>query len=169
MSAMTYAPTAPVKRPGVLNAGLFTALLSAIAGIAGAVAIFAGGKEMVGKIAGDYLAEQLGFNAGDLSGEMYDAVIGEAYSSLQFRAGVVVFFGVLVLVAALTVINGSTGGRVFLTIVAPLSIGWYVLVIADLAPVATKSLGAVSIVAALVAVVLLWLSPVGRFAKARKR
>ncbi|GLZ32164.1 hypothetical protein Lesp02_43520 [Lentzea sp. NBRC 105346] len=170
MSAIPYTQTAPaaVKKPGVLTAGFFSALLSVLAGVAGALVIFIGGKEMVAELAKDYFGAELGISENALGSAMYAEVFAEAYDKLAFRAGLVVFFCVLALIATLLLRNGGLGGRVFFTVVFPLTVFAWWVVLRDMAPMGTKIAGYAGITAGLIAVVLIWLPAVNKYNEARK-
>lgn len=170
MSAIPYtqAAPAPVKRPGVLTAGFFASLLSALAGIGGAIAIFIGGKKMVAELAVETMGGELGFTPEDIGNAAFDEIFADAYQKLAVRAGLVVFCCGLMLIAALLLRNGGLGGRVFFTVVLPLSgLAWFV-VLRDMAPTVTKAGGAISLVVGLVAAILIWLPAVNNYAAARK-
>jgi hypothetical protein len=164
----TQAAPAPVKRPGVLTAGFFASLLSALAGLAGAIAIYVGGKKMVAELAVEYMGAELGFTAEDIGNAAFDEIFADAYDTLATRAGLVVFCCGLMLIAALLLRNGGLGGRVFFTVVLPLSAFAWVVMLRDMAPAVTKIGGAVSLVVGLVAAILIWLPAVNRYAAARK-
>jgi hypothetical protein len=164
----TQAPPAPVKRPGVLTAGFFTSLLSALAGLVGTVAVFVGGKEMVAKLVVEEGGAELGFTVADLDNPVFDEIFADAFDKLAARAGFITFFLVLMLIAALLLRNGGVGGRVFFTVALPLSgFAWFFM-LRDMAPAISKAGGAISLVAGLVAVILIWLPAVNRYNEARK-
>lgn len=171
-------PSASLKRPRTLVALLLTTVLTSLAGIVGAVIVFIGGRQaaetaVIAAFHRDPTA--LGLSDGmslesvkQLSGGLYESLIDEASSTLTARAGVALFFGAWLLVAALCARNAARTARAFITAGAIMTIALDLLIVVDISLDAVTALSFVSIALSLVVVALCWLPQNNRFARARR-
>jgi len=167
----------PVKRPGLVVAMLAFTVLAALSGALSALMVYIGGKDLADenvRNAVDSDPTAVGLTAGtdaadikQLSSTMWDSVVTEWQSTMSARATIAMVFAVAVLLLALGARKGAVWARVLLTIVILLSAAFpHALVLRDAAPTGLYSASLGAILLGLVAVVLCWLPPVGRYKKA---
>lgn len=171
-------PSASPKRPRTLVVLLLTTALTSLAGIAGAIIVFAGGRQaaetaVITAAHSDPAA--LGLSDGmsieavkQLSGGMYASLIDEAYGTLTARAGFAIFLGAWLLVAALCARNAARTARAFITAGAVMTIVLDLLIVVDISLDSVTVLSFAAMVLSLVVLVLCWLPPNNRFARARR-
>ncbi|MGI5347221.1 hypothetical protein ACQEU8_03390 [Streptomyces sp. CA-250714] len=167
----------PVKRPGLVVAMLAVTVLSALSGALSALIVYVGGKDLADenvRNAVDSDPTAVGLTAGtdaadikQLSGTMWDSVVTEWQGTMSARATIAMVFAVAVLLLALGARKGAVWARVLLTIVIVLSAAFpHALVLRDAAPTGLYAASLGAILLGLVALVLCWLPPVGRYKKA---
>lgn len=171
-------PQTMPARPRVLVALLLTTIMTAVAGIVGAIIVFAGGRQAVeAAVAAAVQRDPNSFGLSDsttlealkqFSGDLYVSLIDQAYGTLTARAGVALFLGVWLLVAALCARNAARTARSFITAGAVMTIVLDLLIVVDISLDAVTVLSVASIALSLVVLVLCWLPPNNRFARARR-
>ncbi|MET7394881.1 hypothetical protein ABZS66_15470 [Dactylosporangium sp. NPDC005572] len=161
----TYAAT-PSIRPATLTFGFFGALLAGLFSAVGSVLLVVKAHDLAERTAGDVLGED---TEALLGSELTASVVDEAANTLVVRGVTGLVSAVLVLGIALAVRNGALWARIVLTVLLLSALCANGLVISDVAPGATKALGAAAMVLSIAVVVLLFLPPTSRYAKARKQ
>ncbi|MET0237822.1 MAG: hypothetical protein ABW224_24500 [Kibdelosporangium sp.] len=160
--------------PGTLKAALGVTIIAALAAIVNGIMIITGG---------DQLAKEIGAKAVSiLTGDSVDAILAEgggildiateaAKSTLETRAYMLIIPGALLLLFGLLMTKAATWARVMVTISAAL-----LLLFAGLISLDTSggtgtmlAMGWIATLGSIVSIVLTWLSPNGRYAKARKQ
>ena len=167
------APVAAPSRPGTLLALVGVAVVSALATIIDGILLFAGGHDLARDVASKTIASITGASADAVkaeSGALFQAAVDEVQSTLQARGAVAIFFGVVLLVWGLLALRGAVWIRVLLTLAALGNAGMAAIVATDTegGTAAIHGAGWLAVVTAAVAVVLAWLPPNNRYAKARK-
>ena len=161
----TPAPAKP-KVPGTLTGAAVLTGLAALLGIITLVVTMASGKDM---LLSD-TADAVGLSTTELAND--DGVqyaLQQAFDILQSRAVFFTVFSVIFLALLLPLRGGRTWARVTYSICAPISIGLLVYTLLDEGvPSLLKVLDGVNAVAALVALVLVWMGPSNAFNRARK-
>lgn len=169
----TPAAAPPASRPGTLMALVVVAAVSALTAIVDGVLFLTGGRDLALDVAAKVVATMTGASAESVKadgGALLGAAVEEVQSTLQVRGGMAVFLGAVLLVFALLSLRGATWARV-LTTLAALSVAGLSLRIAtdaDGGTAAIRGLGWLALATALVTLVLAWLPPNNRYAKARK-
>jgi hypothetical protein len=162
-STQHSAPTTAPARPRVLLAALAASAAAGALIIVSQLLVLSGGETA----AREAVLEELGAQAAELP-SISDFIVAEAWDTLQSRAmiGIVVAGLVLVLTAlaarAGRVARGFLAG--FLVIGALLMLRW----VTDVFPADAQLPGVAAVVLAPIAVVLLFLPPVGRYRAARR-
>lgn len=160
--------------PGTLKAALGVTILAALAAIVNGIMILTGGEQ---------LAREIGAKAVSiLTGESTDVILAgnsaildvaaeAAKSTLETRAYMLIVPGALLLLFGLLMTKAATWARVMVTISASL-----LLLLAGIISLDTTggtgamlAIGWVATLGSIAAIVLTWLSPNGRYAKARKQ
>ncbi|WP_326806603.1 MULTISPECIES: hypothetical protein [unclassified Streptomyces] len=173
----TRRAAAPPRRPGLVVAMLVTAVLAALSGAIGSMLVFVGGKDLADEnvrkaVDNDPSAVGLpsGTTAADiekLSGTMWDDVVTEWQGTMSARATIALVFAVALLLFALLARNGAVWARVMITIVALLAAAFpHALILRDAAPSGLYMTSIAAILLGLLALVMCWLPPVGRYKKA---
>ncbi|MBO8202573.1 hypothetical protein JW613_30450 [Streptomyces smyrnaeus] len=172
-----YPAAEPVKRPGLVVAMLAVTVLSALSGALSALLVYVGGKDLADEnvrnaVDSDPAAVGLpsGTTAADvkqLTGTAWDGIVTDWQSTMSARATIALVFSVAVLLFALFARTGAVWARVLLSVVAVLAAVFpHMLVLRDAAPAGLYATSLGAIVLGLLAVVLCWLPPVGRYKKA---
>lgn len=164
-----------VRRPGTIMAALIATLVSAAAGVAAAITVFAGGTNMVKSLLEDPavqarlgLSDDLLKTAQDLGGDLYQQVLDQAYATLSARAVFGAVLAVLLLVFAVLALGAALWARILITVVGLVAVSLQLLVVTDVATSSMKLFGLLVVASTVVAIVLWWLPANGRYAKARK-
>ena len=158
-------PPAPATRPTVLTVAVAGGVLVGVLNILAAVLVMTTGRDAVGKATERILGDSLDL----VSPEVQQKAIDEAYSALMLKAWVALVPAALVVLFALLSLGATTWARVVLAVFLVGGICGAAPTIAE-TEIIPSGIAAVQIVAALlsvVVVVLLFLPPVNRFAKAR--
>jgi len=158
-------PPAPATRPILLTVAVAGGVLVGVLNILAAVLVMTTGRDAVGKATERILGDTLDL----VSPEVQQKAIDEAYSALMLKAWVALVPAALVVVFALLSLGAATWARVVLAVFLVGGICGAAPTIAE-TEIIPSGIAAVQIVAALlsvVVVVLLFLPPVNRFAKAR--
>jgi hypothetical protein len=154
----------PLQRPATLTFAFFGGILAGLFSIVGAVLLIMQAKDLAKDVATDFTSD-----ADILGSSVVQAAIDEAASKLVIRGVMVLVSGVLILAFALAVRNGATWARIVLTVLLVGALCTNGLVISDVAPAATTALGVATLLLSVAVVVLMFLPPTNRYAKARKR
>ena len=168
--------TQPVSlaRPGTLTAAIGLAVLTALAAIANAVIILAGGLDLVKEVGNEIVAAELGVSEAELEealdfvGPAVDQLYAEAQSTFQTRAYLILACGAALLVFGLLMRKAATAHRVLVTVAAALTIVFAAVIATDAGTSAMIGLGWAAVVGSLVTIVLTWLPANGKYAKAAK-
>ncbi|WP_246256821.1 hypothetical protein [Amycolatopsis anabasis] len=176
--AAPIAPPAPPSRPPTVLALVGTAVAAALAAVVGAVLVFAGGRDLATtnlNEAMDKLLPDMGLPEGmstedvkGLSGLLWDAAIDERMATLVARAGFALFFAAWLLIFGLCALKAATWARVLITVGAVLALLPHLLIISDYSPASVSATSWAAMALGLIALVLCWLPPNNRYAKARK-
>ncbi|MGP3977986.1 hypothetical protein ACTWQF_29015 [Streptomyces sp. 8N114] len=175
------APPAPPRRPAfVVVVSLITAL-SALCSLIGAFIVYAGGKDF----ADDYLRQAMddnpdavGLPAGtsaseikDMSGPIWNEAVSSLQDTISARAGIAIFVAACLLLFTVFVLRtGATWARVLITVMAVVQfILPHTLILGDQPPNSLFLTSFLAIIFGLVALILVWLPPVGRFNKGHKQ
>lgn len=167
------APVAAPSRPGALLALVAVAVVSALAAIVDGVLFLVGGRDMALDVAAETIASITGASADAVKadgGALFEAALDEVQSTLQVRGGVAIFFGVVLLFWGLLALRGAVWVRVLLTLAALTNAGVALRLATDAegGTAAIHGVAWLALVTALVVVVLAWLPPITKYAKARK-
>ncbi|MFJ9850794.1 hypothetical protein [Streptomyces sp. NPDC101150] len=161
------------KRPGTLTALLAITVLSAVSAFVGAILVFAAGKDGAEQNIMDASKDHPDILGGDtiaaiksLGPRIWDEAVSERYSTLSMRAGMAAFFGLCLLAFGLSARNGATWARVLITISSVLALFPHILIAGDYEPDPVFLTSLVAMLSAVVAIVVSWLPPNGRYAKA---
>jgi hypothetical protein len=168
----TTAGVAPEK-PGTLKAAVGIAVVTALAAVANGALTLVGGKDLAKELAqkaADSIGglPDIGLGAG-VNDKILDVAATEALSSIQTRAYITIVFGALLLLFGLLMGKAGTGPRVMVTISAVMAMGISFIIILDIGTTLMLALGWVTVIGAVVTIVVTWLGPNGRYAKARKQ
>lgn len=164
----SYGATAP-SRPMTLTLAYFGALLTGLLSAVGAALLLVQARDLAEQTARDATSAVLGDGAASEVGSgLLAAAVDDATSTLVARGAMVLVSAVLVVGLALAVRNGALWARIVLAWLLLGSIGVNAITIADVAPDVTVLLGALAMLLAVAVVVLLFLPPTNRYAKARK-
>ncbi|MCR6481572.1 hypothetical protein M8542_01970 [Amycolatopsis sp. OK19-0408] len=149
------------------------AVVSALAAIVDGVLFFTGGRDMAAGVAAETIASITGASADAVradGGALFEAALDEVQSTLAVRGGVAVFFGVVLLFWGLLALRGAVWVRVLLTLAALTNAGVALRLATDIegGTAAIRGVAWLTLATALLVVVLAWLPPVNRYAKARK-
>jgi hypothetical protein len=167
------APVVAPSRPGLLLGLVGVAVVSALVSIIDGVLFFVGGRDMALDVAANTIAAITGESADAVKadgGALFEAALDEVQSTLAVRGGVAIFFGVVLLFWGLLALRGAVWVRVLLTLAALTNAGVAVRLATDVegGTTAIRGLGWVAVVTGLVVIVLAWMPPINRYAKARK-
>jgi hypothetical protein len=179
----TY-PTAPAQgqrteaapaKPGTLTAAVGIAAVSGLAAVVNGAMTLAGAKDIAKELAAKaaaVAADALGGLPSDLgvdTSKVYDGAAELIVPTIQSRAYMVLVFGAALLLFGVFMRNAATWARVLVTISAVLTLGISGLIALDLGTGLMIALGWVAVLGSVVTIVMTWLSPNGRYAKARKQ
>jgi hypothetical protein len=165
-------PAPPPSRPATLAIAVWVSVLVGVLTIVGAAMMIVSGRDTIRAFVEKSVRDTLG---SDVSSELIQSAVGAeldaAYGKLVTKAVVAIVVGVLVLLFALIARNAGTVGRIGLTVVlvagmcagAGLQLGE-----ADVLPTLSFVIAAVTPMLSLVAIVLMFVPPTTRYAKARK-
>ncbi|MBP2321059.1 putative membrane protein [Kibdelosporangium banguiense] len=167
------AGAAPAK-PATLKAALGVTILAALAAIVNGIMILTGGPELAREIAANAVSILTGESIDTIlaeGGSILDVAAEAATSTLQTRAYLLIVPGALVLLFGLLMTKAATWARVMVTISAA-----FLLLFAGIISLDTVgstgtmlAIGWVATLGAIASIVLTWLSPNGRYAKALKQ
>jgi hypothetical protein len=155
--------------------------LSALCSLIGAIMVYGGGKEFTDEYLRQAMEENPeavglpeGMTASDvkgMSGALWTEAVNDFQGTLSVRAGMAVFVALCLLLFAIFMLRtGARWARVLITIVAVFQIILpHTFIMGDEPPddLFLTSFGAV--ILGLVALIMVWLPPVGRFNKAHKQ
>ena len=157
-------PMAPPARPLTLTLAFFGAMLTGLAGLAASALLIAKAHDLAQKTTDEVLG-----SSGDVFGsDLTSTVVDEAAQTLTVRGISGIVSAVLILAVGLAIRGGATWARVVLTVLLVGGLCANGVILTDVAPAATKALGALAMVVGLAVVVLMFLPPSNRYAKARK-
>jgi hypothetical protein len=159
-------PTAPAKRPTVLTVAVVGGVLVGVLNILAAVLVMTTGQDAIAKATERLLGDTLDL----VSPEVRQNAIDEAHSALMLKAWAALVPAALVVLFALLSWSAATWARVVLAVFLVGGICGAAPTIAE-TEIIPAGIAGVQIVAALLSVavvVLLFLPPVNRYAKARK-
>jgi hypothetical protein len=160
--------------PGTLKAALGVTIVAALAAIVNGIMIMTGGTELAREIGAKAVSILTGESTDAIlagGGTILDVATDAAASTLQTRAYMLIVPGALLLLFGLLMTKAATWARVMVTISASL-----LLLLAGIISLDTTggtgtmlAIGWVATLGSIAAIVLTWLSPNGRYAKARKQ
>jgi hypothetical protein len=154
-----------VPRPGTLTAAVVTALGTAFFALVGAAVTFAAGKTMLR----DMVQSLTGAKSLGSAGGLVNALIDEAYKTLQSRAIVAVVVALIVIGLAFGARGGSTAMRVLLTVGLIAAAGVMLINVRDGGvPGLIRGLDGVALACSIAGLVTVWLPANGRYASDRK-
>jgi hypothetical protein len=160
---------APPSRPTTLTLAYFGALLTGLLSALGAALLLVQARDLAEQTARDATSALLGDSAGSaVASGLLSAAVDEATSTLVARGVTVLVSASLVIALALAIRNGALWARIVLAWLLLGSLGANAIVIADVAPDVTVLLGGLAMLLAVAVVVLLFLPPTNRYARARK-
>jgi hypothetical protein len=176
----TY-PTAPAQgqstgarpaKPGTLTAAVIIAVGAGLAAVVNGAMTLAGGKDLAKEVAAKAVdavggLPDLGLGA-DANNQILDAAATAAQSTIQSRAYMVLVFGAALLLFGFLMRNAATWARVMVTVSAVLTLGVSGLVALDIGTSLMIGLGWVAVLGSILAIIVTWLGPNGRYAKAHK-
>jgi hypothetical protein len=168
----TPARTAPAKKPGTLTAAIVLAVVSGIAAIANGAMMLAGGAQLAKDLVVKGVADLAGVSVDEakaLGGSFLDSQLKEIENTIHTRAYLLIVAGVVLALFGLLMYKAATWARVLVTIGAVLTLGSSTLVAADIATSLMAGLGWAAVLGSIVTIVVTWLSPNGRYAKALKQ
>ncbi|WP_369200451.1 hypothetical protein [Streptomyces sp. PU-14G] len=169
-----------MSRPLLMVVVLSAAALSALSGILSASMVYLGGKDLADenvRNAVDSDPSAVGLPADTqsadlkrMSGTAWDDVVTHWQDTMSARAAFAVALALLVLLCAVLARKASLWSRVTLSVAALLAGAFpHLLVLRDAPPTGLYATSLAAPVLAVVTVVLCWLPPVGRYARARSR
>jgi hypothetical protein len=164
MSTTQYsAPTTAPARPRALLAALATSAAAGVLTIVSQGLVLSGGEAA----AREAVLDELGAQASELP-SLTDLAVSEAWDTLQSRAWLGIAVAGIVLVLTAVAARAGRVGRGFLT--AFLVIGALLMLrsVTDVIPADALLPGVAAVVLAPIAVILLYLPPVGRYRAARR-
>ncbi|MEQ0560258.1 hypothetical protein ABJI51_14315 [Amycolatopsis sp. NEAU-NG30] len=167
------APVVAPSRPGLLTGLAGVAVVSALALIVDGIMLFAGGRDLALDAAARTIASMTGASAESVKadgGMLLEAALDEVQATLAVRGGIAVFFGVVLLFWGLLALRGAVWIRVLLTLAALTAAGVAVRLATDIegSTAAIRGVAWLAVATGLAVIVLSWLPPVNRYAKARK-
>ncbi|MFF0628361.1 hypothetical protein [Streptomyces sp. NPDC004296] len=165
---------ADLRRPGTLNAAVACSIVSALAAFAGALVVFAGGRQLAERNIEQAVQESpqsVGLPAGTtmaelkaLSKPVWEAVVGDRFGTLVARGVLASALGLCLLVFGLYAGRATVWSRVMTTVSAVAAVPVHALVWFDFEPASVTATTLVALATAVAAVVLAWLPPNGRYA-----
>ncbi|MDJ1137385.1 hypothetical protein [Streptomyces iconiensis] len=173
-------PPAPPRRPAFVVVVSVVTALSAVFSLIGAFLVYAGGKEF----ADDYLRQAMddnpdavglpdGLTSADIkgmSGPMWNEAVSGLQDTVTVRAGFAVFFALCLLLFTVFMLRtGARWARVLITVVAVVQfILPHTLILGDEPPNSLFMTSFPAVLLGVLALILVWLPPVGRFNKGHK-
>jgi hypothetical protein len=175
----TY-PTAPAQgqstgaapsKPGTLTAAVVIAVVAGLAAVVNGAMTLAGGMDLARQLAAKAVDTVGGLPdlGADANNQILDAAATAALGTIQSRAYMVLVFGAALLLFGVLMRNAATWARVLVTISAVLTLGVSGLIALDLGTGLMIGLGWVAVLGSVLAIIVTWLGPNGRYAKARKQ
>ncbi|GAA2059695.1 hypothetical protein GCM10009801_00600 [Streptomyces albiaxialis] len=170
----------PPRRPAFVVVTFVVTMLSAVFALIGAIIVYSGGKDFVDehlRKVMDENPEAVGLPAGidasdvkSMSGPIWNDAVTDYQDTLTIRAGMAVFFAVLLLLFAVFVLRtGARWARVLITIVAAVQfILPHTLILGDEPPDSLFLTSFPAVLLGLLALIFVWLPPVGRYGKGYK-
>ncbi|GAA1033943.1 hypothetical protein GCM10009557_37210 [Virgisporangium ochraceum] len=155
------------RRPLTLTLGYVGALLAGLFGAVGAAVLMLQARDVAERTVRDATEAVLGSDSGSTD-ILVTAAVDEAAGTLTTRGVMGLVSALLVIGVALAVRNGALWARAVLTVLLLGSLCGNGVIVADVAPAVTKALGVTAMLLGVVVVVLLFLPPTNRYAKARK-
>ncbi len=163
-AAPTYQTGASLTRPVTVTLAFLGALVAGAVSLLGAILLMTGATDAVMAQA----AADLGVDPATLTAATSPGDFDSAANILHSRALIAIVISVVVLLLALAARNAATWARLVLTLALLASVGLSFVVVRNVAPTATKLLDIVAILLSLGAVVVLFLGPTNRYARARR-
>ncbi|MEW2220317.1 hypothetical protein AB0939_13630 [Streptomyces sp. NPDC006990] len=168
----------PLRKPGAVVALLAATALSSFSGAVGALLVYVGGKDLADRNvrnAVDSDPTAVGLPAGtdaadiaELTRIAWDDVVTEWQSTMSARAAMALALALALLVTGLFVGSRCTlWARILLTALAVGGAAFpHLLILRDAAPAGPYATSLIAAALALLAAVLCWLPPVGRYREA---
>ena len=154
-----------VPRPGTLTAAVVTALGTAFFALVGAAVTFAAGKTMLR----DTVQGLTGGRSLGAAGGLVNALVDEAYQTLQSRAVIAAVVAVIVIGLAFGARGGNTAVRIILTLgLLAAAVVMLVNIRDGGVPGLIRGLDGVALACSLAGLVMAWLPANGRYASDRK-
>jgi hypothetical protein len=153
---------APPARPATLTLGFVGALLAGVLSALGAILLIAKAHELAQQTVDSIVPSDSGL------GDLAKAAVDDAAATLVSRGVVGLVSAILVIAIALAVRNAALWARIVLTVLLFGGLFANLIAIRDVTPGATKALDLAAIGISILVVVLLFLPPTNRYAKARR-
>jgi hypothetical protein len=163
---------APASKPATLLAAVAISVISGLAALTNGVLMLTGGAKLAADMAAQSLADIAGVSVEEAratAGLALDAALGEVQSTIETRAYIAIVFGGALALFGFLMRNAATYARVLVTITAVLAAGISMIVALDVSTSLMAGLAWVAVLGSLISIVMTWLSPNGRYAKARKK
>ncbi|CAM3947081.1 hypothetical protein KIPE111705_32950 [Kibdelosporangium persicum] len=163
------------KKPGTLVVAWAIAILTGLAAVACGLVILTGGVDLAKEVAAKALAEETGMTVDQVKAEGGELLLAagaeEIKDQLAGRAYILMVPGVLALLFALMMGKAATWSRVLVTIFATLTLPGACLIAFRDYEATTLMLATawIAVLAALITIVLTWLGPNNRYARAVKQ
>ena len=164
MPASTAPLAVTAARPRVLLAALAASAASAALTVLAQGMVLAGGPDALR----DAVLAELPADAPAYP-SLVDVAVTGAYDTLQARAWTGIVVAVVVLLLTAAAMRAGRAARVALAATLALSVLLMLRSVTDVFPAGAQALGVVAVLLALVAAVLLFLPPVGRYRTTRRR
>ena len=156
------APVPPLRRPATLTLGVAGALLAGLFSALGAVLLIVNAHPLAQQTVNDIVPSDSGL------GDLASAAADDAAKTLVIRGLTGLVSAALVLAIALAVRPGRLWARIVLTVLLLGGLCANGLIVRDVSPAATKALDFAAIGLSLLVVVVLFLPPTNRYARARR-
>ncbi|MFF3444048.1 hypothetical protein [Streptosporangium sp. NPDC002721] len=154
------------RRPGTLSAATLATAVTAVSMLASAAFSLIAGRSLLR----DYVRDELGIEAGsEAMSSVVDTAVEAAFGSLQARAYVWIFLGVILFLLLLPVREGRTWARVVLSVLTPAVVLFGLRGLTDMVSPINGGLAALAVLSVLAAVVTCWFPATNRYVKARRQ
>lgn len=153
----------PVKMssPWTFSGAIGLIGLALVCALGNAVLVLAKGRDMLGDVVDEILP--------GASSDVREFAIDEAYDTLSGRAGISIFFGVVVIGFAIPMLFRFNWSRIVVTCVFPILLLVSLRNVTDDIPGVMRALEGIALASGLVFIVLIWLGPSNRYIRARKQ
>jgi len=158
------AAAAPPTPPRLLPLAVGAALAAAALYLVTAVLAFVSGRAAVESA----IRVGVGADLQDLVNTVAGPAIDAAYGTIKTRAMIIAFFAVVAVVLALVALRASLVARIVVAVSLLLALAVTARAVTDIFPGAAKGTGWAAVALSLVAVVMLFLPAVNRYATARR-